>query len=616
MTTDSISPRRRTARVAVTATALAALIGSTAAAPAFAVPADMFCEVPGQELAIAPISGLEEGDDVTWMSTVKGTAPTTFTGEYLGKLDNGLGYDASGKPRDLLLVRLDGDVVNGATGSLAAGVWAGASGSPVYDADGALVGAVSYGFSSLPDNVAGVTPAAYMKTIGELPGVQRMDAAEQRQVAQMAGEEVRTSRTAATIRPLEPVRVTTGTTAAALDRVTSKLAKNVEGFRGVRSAGLAIDGGADSGADYPIVVGGNIAVSYAYGAVGEATVGTVTAICGDDVFAYGHPNNFNSKLAANIHGASAARIVPDLLGSYKMVSAIGKVKGRLVDDRLAGIKARLGAGTATVPITTTSIVGSHRSKAVTHVSESLLVAGAAAAHLGADAVRMLDNQWEGSAKVTWSIDYQRENGKIRTLNNANRVADPQMFPEAVGYEMSEDIALLQMNPFEDVKVLAVRVTAVYDPDYRAARVAGVEMRQNGVWKKVSSSAPIAVTRGKTYAFRTVLAPAPGAKRVTAYAPFSVQVPAIQQRNMNVRVNAPIVEDDFALEMAPDFGAYIAALDANARADALVVSRRYTSLNGSPRAWTSPFLAPTIVVPDGKTASFTLQVAPPKKKSSR
>ena len=609
MTTDSTPRRAGARRTAMAATALAALVGSLATAPAaHAAPLDMFCEVPGQELAIAPIADLQEGDGLTWLSTVKGTTPTQFTAEYVGKLDNGLGYDAAGNERDLLLVKLDGDIVNGTTGSLAAGVWAGASGSPVYDADGALVGAVSYGFSFLPDNVAGVTPAAYMKTIGELPGVQRLDSATQRQVTQMAGEAPQAA-ASGTIRPLKPVRVTTGTTAAALDRVTMKLGKSVAGFRGASNSGLAVDGGANDGADYPIVVGGNIAVSFAYGAVGSATVGTVTAICGDDVFAYGHPNEFNSKLGANIHGASAARIVPDLTGSYKMVSAIGKVKGKLVDDRLAGVRAVLGAGTATIPVTTTSVIGSHRSTAVTHVSEKMLVAGASAAQLSTDAVRMLDNQWEGSGKVSWAIDYRRENGKTGTLKNINRYADREYFPETVGYEIAENIAMLQANPFEDVSILAVRVSARYDVDFRAARVAGVQMLQSGTWKTLKPGSTTQVARGKTYSFRTVLAPIPGAARVTEYAPFEVRIPTTQRQNMNVRVNAPAAPDMFEEEFdyPADFAAYVAQLDANIRSDVLTRTRTYTAINGTTKRWGNRTVAPTVVVSDGASVSFTLQV---------
>lgn len=602
-------PRRPgAASVAVTAALLAGLVGSLTAAPAHAVAADpdLFCDIPGQELAISPIADLQDGDSVTWLSTVKGTTPTSFTGEYVGKLDNGLGYDASGNPRDLLLVKLDGDIVNGAPGSLAAGVWSGASGSPVYDADGALIGAVSYGFSFLADNVAGVTPAAYMKAIGQLPGIQKLSPAATNRAARMAGEEAVAE--TGTIRRLEPVRVTTGTTARSLDAYNASLAKKVEGFRGVAASGRAIDGGANDGADYPIVVGGNIAVSYAYGAVGEASVGTVTAICGDEVFAYGHPGNWNSKLSANIHGASAARIVPDLTGSYKLVSAIGKVKGKLVDDRLAGVRGLLGAGTATVPITTTSLVGSHRSTAVSHVSEKQLIAAAAYTQVGNEVARMLDNGQEASAKVSWSIVYQRASGAVATLKNIDRYADPNEIAAYVGAGVADDIAQLQANPFEDVKIVSVAVTARFAEDYRAARLAGVQMLKKGTWTTLTQGSVTKVTRGSTYTFRAVLSPVPGAARVTEYSPFTVSIPKGVKKTMTIALAVPGFGDGFGeeAEEPKTFSAFIAALDDNARSDVFDRTRTYTSTHGLRVARTSTTVAPTVLIDDGKTVLFRLE----------
>lgn len=597
-------------RAALAASALTALVVSLAAGPAQAVSADpdTFCDVPGQELAISPISGLAEGESVTWLSTVKGTTPTQFTGEYIGKLENGLGYDANGDPRDLLLVRLDGDVVNGGGSSLPAGVWAGASGSPVYDADGALIGAVSYGFSWLADNVAGVTPAAYMKSIGQLPGATRLGPAAQQQVSRMAGEAVPTAGDGpGTMRPLQAVRVTAGTTAAKLDQISARLAEAVPGFRPFGMSGLAINGGVNDGADYPIVAGGNVAVSYASGAVTLASVGTVTAVCGDEVFAYGHPDNWNSKIAANVHGASAARIVPDLGQSYKLVSAIGRVKGKVVDDRLAGVRGILGAGHATIPVTTTSKVGDHHSTVVTHVSEALAIAPAAAAQMGTDATRMLDNSWAGSAAVRWSIAYQREDGSTHTFTNKNRYSAAEYFPDDFSWDVSEDIAMLQSNPFEDVKVLSVDVTAAFADGYRVGRLSGVQVLRGGKWTTIAPGSTLKVTRGVTYTFRTVLAPAPGTERVTEYRPFTVAIPKTLKKTLTVTLQARS-QPEFEIEPPTSFDELVATLDARWRFDLVDRTVRFTTTSGKRYVQDYRMAAPTVVVGDDSRVSFTLQAA--------
>lgn len=605
----TIGTTRARLRAATTVAAIAALLGALTAAPAQADdPVDMFCEVPGQELAISPVSGLSDGQAVTWLSTVKGTAPTTFTGEYIGKLDNGLGYDAYGNPRDLLLVRLSGPEVDGAAGTPAAGVWAGASGSPVYDADGALIGAVSYGFSSLADNVAGVTPAAYMKAIGDLPLSRSLTLSAQKKIATLAGEPAPTASSTASIRQLRPVRVTVGTTAATLDAVASRLSKEVDGYRPVVSRGLAIGGGADDGADYPIVTGGNIAVSYGYGAVASASIGTVTAVCGDDVYAFGHPNEQNSALSVNIHGASAARIVPDLGQSYKMVSAIGKVKGHLVQDRLAGIRGVLGAAAPTVRVTTVSVAGSNTSTAVSHISEKLVLASAVAAQLGADALRTLDNAWEGTAKVAWEIDYRRANGTQATLHNVNTYTSPEMLTDLIGWEVAENIAMLQANQFESVTVLAVRARVRFSEGYQSTRVSAVQMRKDGAWKNVAAGSVTKATRGKTYSFRTVLTPAPGTTGTTQYSPFTVVVPNDAKKTVAVSVAPPSVRyDDPAME-ARSFRELIAALDDNPRSDIVNRTRSYVRTDGSRYAGKVQTVTPTSVE-GGKRISFQLQVSP-------
>jgi hypothetical protein len=601
----------RATRTVVAALATAGLVGALTAAPASAAPAEpeMFCDVAGQELAISPIAGLQDGDRVTWLSTIKGTTPTGFTGEYIGKLDNGLGLDAEGNPRDLLLVRLDGDLVNGTSSSLATGVWSGASGSPVYDEDGALVGAVSYGFSFLPDNVAGVTPAAYMRMMGQLPEARTLSPSARKEAARMA-EEPATSSTSA-IRRLEPVRVTTGATAAELDDATRLIASRVDGFRGVTASGRATASAVTDGADFPIVAGGNIAVSYAHGAVGEASVGTVTAVCGDEVFAYGHPNNWNSDLSASIHGASAARIVPDLTGSYKLISAIGRVKGTLAEDRLVGIRGVLGAGPEVVRVQSTSRLGSKRSTVASSVSEAELIPAVAYTQASNEAVRMLDNVQVGSARVRWTIRFEREDGTVGELDNENRYADRYDFPSAVGMNIADDIAILQSNPFEEVKVTAVHIGTVFEEGYRAARLAGVQMKKNGVWSTIPQDGKLTATRGKTYAFRAVFAPVRGAERVTRYLEFNATVPRTAKRGLRVSVAVPAVDEESMIdpELMRSFDQLVAALDANTRTDVIERTHVSTSTKGVRTSRTAVQAVPVVLADPGSMVTFGLYVTP-------
>ncbi|CAG7605447.1 hypothetical protein ACFPZL_06255 [Leucobacter soli] len=599
----------------------AALAASLLAAPAQAAPSadpGLFCDLPGEELAISPIADLVVDEPVTWLSTVSGIAPTEFSGTYLGRLPNALGHDAYGNQRDLLLVELSGPVVDGSGSTLPAGVWAGASGSPVYDEDGALIGAVSYGFSGEADNVAGVTPAAAMKSIGDLPASVQVNAAGRQMVQAATGVSPGRSMT-----QLQPVKVENGRTGNLFEKTEKRLKQAVKGFKTVGATGRAGGVvGADAEAIPSIVPGGNIAVSYAHGALWDATVGTVTAVCGDQVWAYGHPNTGNSKFKASFHGASAARVVPSAGDSYKLIAEIGAPMGRLTDDRTAGVRGTLGETFPAVKVTTVSKVGGTSSTAVTNVTEKLDIAPVAAVQLGGDALRMLDNAWAGSATVRWSIDYTRANGRTGTLTNTDKYADDMYLPDLVGWGVAEDIAALQYNGFETVTVTGVRITADFSDQVRVARVAGFERKSGTGWKKVPAGSTVQASRGKSYDYRAVLRPAPNADGGTSYLPFTVTVPKSIKKTLKVRLTGatPLFEDG-ELVIGSDDGApvrnfdqYVAALDDRSRSDRVTVTRRYTSASGANQVKTSRKTAPTVV--DGGQRSFMLQVAVEKSKKRR
>lgn len=572
----------------------------------------MFCDVPGEELEIAAVDSLTEGDPVTWKTSMSGTGADTLTGEYVGKIANGLGYDAYGQPRDLLLIDLD------APGIDKTGVWAGASGSPVYDADGKLIGAVSYGFSWEVDTVAGVTPAAVMKQIGELPGHVPTTAGARAAIAEATGETPRGG-----ARQLQPVRITAGGASQTLDTQTARLKKRVPSQRKIAANGLSvakqpkgmsINGAVDAGEDYPIVDGGNIAVSYGYGAVTEASVGTVTDVCGDEVFAYGHPNSFDNTLRANFHGASAVRIVPDGGFSYKEVTDIGKVKGKITQDRLAGIRGTLGAPHDTVKITTKSTVGSHSSTAVSHISEQWLLPSATWVQTAQDATRMLDDAEVGSATVHWAIDYERANGTQGTLRNTNKYADIMSFPEYVGMDVASDVSAIKANEFETVKLLAVRVSAKFQPDYRASRISGLQLKTAKGWKTLKKKAVVKAVKGKTYTLRAVRSPAPEASNARGYTTFKVRVPKSIKGKMLVNVNGGWGGDfdfdnvEYTGGLGGDsdsFPGLIAELDKNERSDQLEVT---SSFSTAKKSYTKQKSVRTPYVMVGGSAAVTFTVA--------
>ncbi|WP_051090686.1 hypothetical protein [Microbacterium sp. 11MF] len=605
----SYRPVRRWARVhaVVAMLAGAVVLGALTAAPSSAVSENprLFCDLPGQKLAISPMNLLKAGQRIWWKTSLTGEYASTLSGEYVGKLYNALGADTAGQPRDLLLVRLDG--INGEPGELDTGVWAGMSGSPVYDDRQRLIGAISYGFSSLPNNVVGVTPAAYIKSLGVLPASKTLGRSQTESVEDMVNEP--STARSATLKRIDPVRVTIGSSASDIDETTTRLGDRIDGFRGVAATGRAVPGGEYRARDYPILAGGNIAVSYGYGAVTEASVGTVTAVCGTEVFAFGHPSSGNSKLSANIHGALTARIVPDPEGSYKLISAIGKPKGKLVEDRTVGVRAKLGIIRPTIEVRTTSAYGDVKNAMTTNVSEQQFVASAAYTQLGNEVVRMLDNAQEGSARVEWRITYQRADGSTAILKNANRYSSKTDLPYVVGEGVANDVAALQSNSFEEVRIQSVHVLTRFESDHRIAKVGGVQMLKGGKWVTVDSGSVTKVARGGSYSFRAVLSPAPGAEKVTEYAPFTLTVPRDVRSTYQVELFAPDADDEFGGEgPAPrTFAQFVAGLDDNHRSDVVTREVSYTSTAGPRKASGATIVTPTVLVANGASVSVRFEV---------
>jgi len=570
--------------------------------PAQAAPADtgMFCQNPAdpsQNLEIAPIDSLQAGDALTWKTTIAGTDVRTFDAEYVTKVDAGLGHDANGEAIDLLLVDLD----NPDPELKKIGAWAGASGSPVYDLQGRLVGAVAYGFTERGESVAGVTPAAAMKRLGSLPGGVKLSTSAQRSVERATGEVPGVA-----LKRIKNVLVRNGMGQERLGEMEKQLRRAFPGYRlpgflGVsqsqRVAGLPINGGAGAGDDIPVVPGGNVAVSYAYGYLAEASVGTVTAVCGDEVWAYGHPGGFDRSQGASIHGAAAARIVADGGLSYKQISKIGRAQGKVVADGLVGVKSKLGHGAPTVPVVSTSRIGSHSSTATTHVSSDDLIAPAAGVQLANDAVRMLDNAEVGSAAVDWQIEFTR-GGKRGALKNSNRYSADSLFPTELGLDVAADIAALQQNEFERLKITAVKLSARYSPEHLVERLTGVQIRKNGAWKHLRNGGSTKVKRGKTYRFRAVLRTTTTSDRdVTEYVQFSVVIPKNQKRTMSVKLDASSAGDPMEnlLEILKEMGIsgpavfgpstfdeFLSMLDHNARNDQVRMSAAYRNQLGAKR----------------------------------
>lgn len=492
---------------ALTATGLAA-----ATTPARAATTAFCADGSTPMAAVADVEAYPAGTPVTGTSVVNGTTPTGFTGSYIGYVADGLG-----KGKDLLLFQLSSPVIDGTGGLKPAGIWAGMSGSPVYSSDGALIGAVSYSlnYDNLP--VAGVTPAEYMKTIGstlaDAPVTVRVDKqnlnrAEGRTTA--AQSAALNGGTAMHQVSLANVAVTSTQGTKLTNALLSRMPKgSSEAAARLRSKSFNAVGVEAAGgpANQPLVVGGNIAAVYSTGDGMIGAVGTVTAMCGTDVWAFGHPMDFAGKTTLGLANASAALIVPDatgIIGSYKQTSMIGDPQGMITQDRLVGIKGSIGATTG-YPVTLS--VRNAEGVQVDRRSSTVVMPDAgpdvAANLVGNAVIEDLDNYYNGTLRFAWNISYRTESGLTGTLKKHQSYAGTDVVAAGPAYDVGDDVWALLYNDYDRVEITGITMYAtLVSEDALVYQPSGVQYKKGSTWLTLSGKK---LKHGGTYSVRPLYA---------------------------------------------------------------------------------------------------------------
>ena len=477
---DTTGMRRRRAAIALSA---AFVVGAaTLAVPAYAQP-DTSKRVTAQapDLCPTPVpaADIQAGMVGEGLTVVRGDTPQPFRVEVLGVLKDGIGAG-----RDMVIIEvsdLPNQTVIGSNG-----IWAGMSGSPVY-VNGQLLGAVSYGFSLAPSPIGGLTPATDMMELLNSPaaGQAKAKSAAKSKVTLSASQRkaLDARATAAVPRSLEklatPVSVSglSSKRMASLQKTFDKSGRSFIAYRG-SSVGKPV-----SSADEPTapVPGGNFAAVQIYGDLSIGGVGTTTAVCGDKVLAFGHPMDFAGKVSYGANHASALTIVKDdTFGSFKMAN-IGENFGVVDQDRMAAIRATIGSGPATTPITST-ITNLDNGKTRTGTTNSAVpdyTAAATAYGLWANYDSTFDKWGKGLATSAWTIKGTRAGGKAFSVSRSNiwsDLGDPTVDP---AIEAADAVNALISNEYEPVKITSVTFKSSVKSAYQKYRITKVAVSVNG-----------------------------------------------------------------------------------------------------------------------------------------
>ena len=275
---------------------------------------------------IFPLKDVRAGQKGVGRTVFSGSKVEEFQVEVLGVLEN------IGPRQSIILARLSG-------GPLAeTGVMQGMSGSPVY-IGGRLAGAVALGFPYSKQPIAGIRPIEEMLRVDPAaPGTVAAAAPPRRQF--LSGdarlEEIAT-----------PVSFS-GFTAQTLEHFAPELRTlGMDPRQGITGGGRVPDRLGDPSRLEP---GSMISVQLLAGDMSVSADGTVTAIDGNRIYAFGHRFLAGGPTELPFARAEVLALLPSLSSSFK-ISQAQEWMGAITQDRDTAISGVTGRRAVLVPVT-------------------------------------------------------------------------------------------------------------------------------------------------------------------------------------------------------------------------------------------------------------------------
>lgn len=113
--------------------------------------------------------------------------------------------------------------------------------------------------------------------------------------------------------------------------------------------GMQAEPGSDVIIDYPLKAGNPLGATVAYGDFSIGATGTVTQVEGNKVLSFGHPMFYKGNVNYFMNAAKVIDSAGGILDGIQVVS-IGKIIGRINQDRYAGISGIINEFPASVPV--------------------------------------------------------------------------------------------------------------------------------------------------------------------------------------------------------------------------------------------------------------------------
>ena len=478
---------------------------------------------------ILPLDRVSTGMQGTAVSVTRGRTLSTMNAEVLGIL-----RDAVGPGRDIIIVDLSGSVV-----TAAGGLWAGASGSPVFfrsDGRDRLAGAIAYGLAGGGSTLAGLTPAEDMEQlldIGESASASTTVRVSSRLAARMAAATGLSVTQTATMTRLKTPLSASGLTDRGLRQMQAAIDRQGLPFIAYMGSSAPTNPPPPPPPSGALRAGDSVAAAKSVGDITVAGIGTTTFVCEGEAVAFGHPFNWTGDTTMSINAADTITIVKDpIFGSYKLAN-IAEGVGTLTQDRLAGIAGVLGTLPESSPVTSTVTdldLGRTRTGESAAVFPGFLPF-LSFSHLLQNVDVTIDRIGPGSSAIEYAIRGTRDRGESWELTRSTRYASAFDISFDSVVEVAFTAEVLQAFDGEEIEVTSIDVPKL---DVKKA-FERYNLRRLLVWNgtRYQEEDFVAARPGQRIRLRAILRPVhtTGTKAVD----LSLRVPASARRDGFIEV---------------------------------------------------------------------------------
>ncbi len=441
---------------------------------------------------IFPFDELHSGMSGKAYTVVDGSGKIeSFDVQILAVTDEGKGS------KRIIMAKASGDLIR-RTG----GILQGMSGSPVY-INGKLVGALASTLKEMDPYTFFITPIENMLEMWTLPDpkaeVNRIkivtepdaqpadDAAKPTDDAKTTDDAAQDSVAETADKPAEstdePAKIDDApqvqeACAIYLDGFDSNGAKFLRrelqslGMDGLQTTPKTFDRGIDLNAK--LEPGSALGVAIIYGDFSLGATGTVTAVDGKKILAFGHPFTHAGNVNYFMTDASVIGAVSGVMGNGVKLAGIGHIIGRVNQDRESGVAGTLGTFPAVVPITVTihdnALNREETFNATIAYNENLVPKlGASIAYTALS--KMADSLAESTVNIDFNIKTDAVDGG--ELSRKNMFYNPSDVGQVAVIELMQALNLVCSNTKTESNIFGVNVNISFDTERRTASIISI-----------------------------------------------------------------------------------------------------------------------------------------------